>query len=258
MKSASAPAADLCRAYQLMHQHNGHQHWWPGDTPFEICVGAILTQNTSWTNVERAIANLKAAHVLEPKKLYALPETQLAEFLRPAGYFNVKARRLRSFLRVLVEECGGDLKQFFAGDTAAVRHRLLAIKGVGPETADSMLLYAGGHHSFVVDAYTKRIFTRHRWWSAPVQNSKFKVPGSRLPKQKPATHNSRAEYDSLKQLCETTLDEKPRGYRLDYWQDYHAQLVMVGKEFCRARDPRCEQCPLKPLLPGGRLPKVKP
>ncbi len=208
-----------------MRAHFGHQHWWPGETPFEVCVGAILTQNTSWSNVERAIANLKAARVLEPAKLLALPEARLAALLRPAGYFNVKARRLRSFLRVLVEDFGGELERLFAGETAEVRERLLAINGIGPETADSMLLYAGGHHRFVIDAYTKRIFQRHRWCGAD------------------------AGYEDLQLVCESALDEKPRRQRLDYWQDFHAQLVIVGKEFCRTRAPRCAQCPLKPLLP---------
>jgi len=208
-----------------MRGYFGHQHWWPGETPFEVCVGAILTQNTSWSNVERAIANLKAARVLEPGTLFTLPESQLAALIRPAGYFNVKARRLRSFLRVLVENFGGDLKHLFAGETAAVRERLLAINGIGPETADSMLLYAGGHHRFVIDAYTKRIFQRHEWTG----------------------HN--AGYDDLQRLCESALDKKPRRQRLDYWQDFHAQLVNVGKDFCRTRQPRCAQCPLRPLLP---------
>jgi endonuclease-3 related protein len=215
----------LRRAYRLMLAHFGHLHWWPGETPFEVCVGAILTQNTSWINVARAIANLKAARVLEPGTLFALRESELAALIRPAGYFNVKARRLRSFLRVLVEEYGGDLARLFAGETAAVRERLLAVHGVGPETADSMLLYAGGHHRFVIDAYTKRIFQRHGW-SGPD-----------------------AGYEDLQRLCEGALNEKPPGERLDYWQDYHAQLVMVGKDFCRPREPRCAQCPLKPLLP---------
>jgi endonuclease-3 related protein len=208
-----------------MRAHFGHLHWWPGETPFEVCVGAILTQNTSWSNVERAIANLKAAGVLEARKLFALEESKLAALLRPAGYFNVKARRLRSFLRVLVEEYGGDLGRLFAGDTAAVRERLLAINGVGPETADSMLLYAGGHHRFVIDAYTKRIFQRHGW------------------------SGTEAGYEDLQRLCELALDHKPRGERLDYWQDYHAQLVNVGKDFCRTRQPRCAECPLNLLLP---------
>jgi endonuclease-3 related protein len=228
---------ELRRAYQLMRARFGHLHWWPGETPFEVCVGAILTQNTAWTNVERAIANLKAARALEPKKSFALPEAKLAELIRPAGYFNVKARRLRSFLRVLVEDFGGDLKRLFASETSTVRERLLAIRGVGPETADSMLLYAGGHHSFVIDAYTKRIFQRHEWSSQPT------------------VHSPRAadDYDELKSLCESSLNHRTGAARLDYWQDYHAQLVMVGKHFCRTRAPLCEQCPLKPLLPVKRL-----
>ena len=208
-----------------MRTHFGHQHWWPGETPFEVCVGAILTQNTSWSNVERAIANLKATRVLEPRKLLAVSESKLAALLRPAGYFNVKARRLRCFLRVLVEQFGERLDRLFAGRTAGVRDRLLAIHGIGPETADSMLLYAGGHHRFVIDAYTRRIFVRHDWC------------------------NRDAGYDDLQRLCESALDQKPHRARLDYWQDFHAQLVNVGKDFCRARQPRCAECPLKPLLP---------
>lgn len=231
----SAPAARaLRRAYALMRDRFGHQRWWPGETRFEICVGAILTQNTNWTNVERAIANLKAERVLEPERLFALPEARLVELIRPAGYFNVKARRLRAFLRVLVEECGGDLQQLFAGDTAAIRQRLLAIKGIGPETADSLLLYAGGHHSFVIDAYTKRIFERHQW------------PGEKAESRKQKTESS---YDALKSFCESELNQRHGAAQLDYWQDYHAQLVMVGKRYCRPRDPRCDACPLKPLLP---------
>jgi endonuclease-3 related protein len=217
----------LRRAYRLMRERFGHQHWWPGETPFEVCVGAILTQNTNWGNVERAIANLKAAGALEPKKLFGVGEARLAQLIRPAGYFNVKARRLRCFLRLLVEEFEGDLGRLFAGETAAVRTRLLAVSGIGPETADSMLLYAGGHHSFVIDAYTKRIFHRHGWTIGE------------------------AGYDDLQQLCASALNEKPLGQRLDYWQDFHAQLVKVGKHFCRPRTPLCEECPLRPLLPHG-------
>lgn len=231
-------AQALRRAYALMLARFGHQHWWPGETPFEVCVGAILTQNTNWTNVERAIANLKSARVLEPRKLWALPESGLAKLIRPAGYFNVKARRLRAFLRVLVEEFGGDLGKLFAGDTAAVRHRLLAIKGIGPETADSMLLYAGGHHSFVIDAYTRRIFERHGWRAGK--------PESQSP-------NSEKEgpfsYHGLQTLCQTALSQSSGAARLDYWQDYHAQLVRIGKHYCRPRHPRCEECPLGSLLP---------
>jgi endonuclease III related protein len=224
-RSVPRQAAALRRAYLLMRAHFGHLHWWPGETPFEMCVGAILTQNTNWSNVERAIANLKAERVLEPGKLLALGESHLARLIRPAGYFNVKARRLRSFLQVLVTEHRGDLETLFAGETAVVRERLLAINGIGPETADSMLLYAGGHHRFVIDAYTKRIFQRHGWSRAD------------------------AGYADLQRLCESALDQKLPRERLDFWQDYHAQLVNVGKHFCRTRQPRCAECPLRPLLP---------
>jgi len=223
----------LRRAYGLMRARFGYQHWWPGETPFEVCVGAILTQNTAWTNVERAIANLKAARVLEPGKLFALPEPEVARLIRPAGCFNVKARRLRALLRALVETYGGDLKKLFAGEISTVRERLLAIHGIGPETADSLLLYAGEHHSFVIDAYTKRICSRHGW----------------SPQSKVHSPKSSGNYDELKSLCESALNQKAGAARLDYWQDYHAQLVMVGKHFCRARAPRCDACPLKPLLP---------
>jgi len=184
-RSQKKRVAQLRRAYELMRAHFGHQHWWPGETPFEVCVGAILTQNTAWTNVTRALANLKAARVLAPARLFALPETELAELIRPAGCFHVKARRLRSFLRVLVEDFGGDLSRLFAGDTSTVRARLLAINGIGPETADSLLLYAGGHHSFVIDAYTRRIFERHNW-----------------------SPRSLTGYDKLKLLCESALNQK--------------------------------------------------
>ena len=243
MVKTSRDASKLRRAFTLMRARAGHQHWWPGETPFEVCIGAILTQNTAWSNVERAIANLKNARVLEPEKLFALPESKLAELIRPAGYFNVKARRLRSFLRVLVEEFGGDLGKLFSGETSVVRERLLTVNGIGPETADSMLLYAGGHHSFVIDAYTKRIFERHNW--SP-KSTRLRSATTRQAAHSPKSSGS---YDEFKLLCELALSQKTGAARLDYWQDYHAQLVMVGKHFCRARAPRCDECPLKPLLP---------
>lgn len=234
--AARRPTRALRRAYELMFAAHGHQHWWPGDTPFEICVGAILTQNTSWTNVEKAIANLKRAQVLTPRKMFDLPVEELAELIRPAGYYNLKADRLRSFLAVLLEEHGGRLDRLFAGQTAEVRARVLAIKGVGPETADSMLLYAGDHHRFVIDAYTKRIFQRHRWWTGVGEQAKAKA-------------NTNDEYESLQRLCEDALGEKSGADELDYWRDYHAQIVVIGKDFCRTRNPSCGACPLRGLLP---------
>ena len=217
---------ELRKAYRLMRKQFGHRKWWPGDTPFEICVGAILTQNTSWKNVESAIANLKAAHVLTLRKIHALSHDELAQLIRPAGYFNVKARRLRAFVDTVVEQHGASLKRMLKGDTATIRERLLAINGVGPETADSILLYAGKHHSFVIDAYTKRIFQRHNWYGTD------------------------ADYDDLQSLCSSRLSQKLGDAKLDYWQDYHAQLVFIGNRYCKPRNPLCGQCPLESLLPN--------
>ena len=215
----------LRQAYRLMHRARGHLQWWPADSPFEICVGAILTQNTSWKNVELAIANLKADSVLSPKNIHALTHDQLAQLIRPAGYFNIKAKRLRNFVDTVVEHHGASLKRVFKGDTTTVRDRLLAINGVGPETADSILLYAGGHSSFVIDAYTKRIFERHGWC------------------------NTKADYDELQLLCTESLSHKRGAAKLYYWQDFHAQLVVVGNHYCKPRNPLCTECPLQTLLP---------
>ena len=229
-------ARHLRKAYNLMFKAHGHQNWWPGDSPFEICVGAILTQNTAWTNVEKAIANLKQAQALTPREMFTLPVGDLAELIRPAGYFNIKAKRLRHFLATLIDDHGGSLKRLFTGDTPTVRKRLLAINGIGPETADSMLLYASDHHSFVIDAYTKRIFQRHKWWSGKGPQGQLKA-------------HSREEYQSLQRLCEAALAQKSGPLQHDYWQDYHAQLVVIGKDFCKTKNPRCDVCPLKSLLP---------
>ena len=215
----------LRQAYRLMHRMRGHLQWWPADSPFEICVGAILTQNTSWKNVELAIANLKAARMLSPTNIHALTHDQLAQLIRPAGYFNIKAKRLRNFVDTVVEHHGASLKRFFKGNTTTVRERLLAINGVGPETADSMLLYASGHSSFVIDAYTKRIFERHGWC------------------------NTKTDYDDLQLLCTESLNQKRGAAKLDYWQDFHAQLVVVGNHYCKPRNPLCTECPLQTLLP---------
>ena len=217
---------ELREAYRLMRARHGHLQWWPADSPFEICVGAILTQNTSWKNVERAIANLKEAKALAPRKIYALSHEELAALIRPSGYFNLKARRLRNFVTVLVEQHRANLQQFINADTATVRQRLLAINGIGPETADSMLLFAGDHASFVIDAYTKRIFSRHAWCE------------------------DSADYHELQTLCMDLLSQKRGAQRLAYWQDYHAQLVATGHRYCKPRNPDCEACPLQPLLPG--------
>lgn len=219
--------AVLRQIYDRMRASQGHQGWWPGRNAFEVCVSAILVQNTAWTNVERAMANLDAAGALTVPALARIPDERLGELIRPAGSFRVKARRLRAFLRTLIEEHQGQLDDLFAGTTTQVRDRLLAIHGIGPETADSMLLYAGGHLRFVVDAYTRRIFHRHGWCV------------------------ERETYAGLQEIAERSAGTAAPLTPLDYWQDFHAQLVAVGKDYCRSREARCGACPLRPLLPAS-------
>jgi len=208
--------------YQRLCDAFGPQHWWPGDTQFEIMVGAVLTQNTNWKNVERAIANLRQADLLQPKALYATPLEELEELIRPAGYYRIKARRLRSLLELVVERYGGSLEKMFAADPAALREQLLAVRGIGPETADSILLYAGGIPVFVIDAYTYRIFARHGWVEPD------------------------ADYHRLQEYFQSQLPDDAAMFN-----EYHALLVRLGKHYCQKRRPRCRGCPLEELLPSG-------
>jgi endonuclease-3 related protein len=210
----------LFTAYERLHAAFGPQHWWPGESPFEIMVGAVLVQNTAWRNVARAIRNLHDAGVMDPHALYTLPAEELAELIHPAGYFQVKARRLRNLLKLLVEEYGGKLDAMFAVGLAELREQLLAVHGIGPETADAILLYAGGLPTFVVDTYTHRVFARHGWVDYD------------------------AGYHEIKEFCESSL---PADVTL--YNEYHALLVRVGKEYCRRAAPQCDACPLAAMLP---------
>jgi endonuclease-3 related protein len=208
------------KMFHAMLDALGPSHWWPAPTPFEVAVGAVLTQNTNWANVTRAIAALKAAGPLEARALFALPDAELAERIRPAGYFRIKARRLKNLLALIVAECDGDITRLAGGDMEAARERLLSVSGVGPETADSILLYALGYPSFVVDAYTARICQRH------------------------ALAPEEADYATLRDLFMDALPEDAALYN-----ELHALLVRVGNGWCRPRAPRCETCPLAPFLP---------
>jgi len=213
--------------YRTMLDALGPSHWWPGETPFEVAVGAILTQNTNWGNVERAIANLRRADALTPRAMAALPAPRLAELIRPAGYFRIKTDRLRHFLAFLDREAGPEAGPGLRGlpvrDPQTLREKLLQVKGVGPETADSILLYALGLPTFVVDAYTRRILSRH----------------GLLPEDVP--------YEELREFFMDVLEPDPA-----LFNEYHALIVRVGKHWCRKRDPRCDQCPLEPLKEDGR------
>jgi len=207
----------LTEIYQLLFDRFGSQHWWPGETQFEIILGAILTQNTSWTNVEKAIANLKSADCLTPEKLHHFDVSKLTELIRPAGYYNIKAKRLKNFLNWLFRDYNGQLTNLENLDTDRLRAELLAIKGIGHETADSILLYAFNRCIFVVDVYTARIAFRHR----------LIEPG--------------ADYEQLRELFQSNL---PPDSQL--FNKYHALLVKVGKEFCKPKA-KCTGCPLEKL-----------
>ena len=197
----------------------GPQHWWPGETPFEVMIGAILTQNTNWGNVEKAIANLKREAYFSPQGLLALPVDRLAELIRPSGYFNQKAAKLRDFLEFYLRSAGGDPGRMRRRGLAGLRRDLLAVRGIGPETAGSILLYALGKPVFVVDAYTRRVLSRH---------------GACRPD---------ASYDELQRLF---MDHLPPEVKL--FNEFHALLVRVGKEHCRKSSPRCEGCPLEGMV----------
>ncbi|NUQ66052.1 MAG: endonuclease III domain-containing protein [Pirellulales bacterium] len=199
----------------------GHQHWWPGESPFEVMVGAVLVQNTSWKNVERAIENLRERDLLDPVALHQVPVEELAELIRPAGYYRIKARRLCNLLDLVVERYGGSLEAMFQSSLETLREELLAVNGIGPETADSILLYAGGMPTFVVDTYTHRVFARHGWIDFS------------------------ARYHEIKEHFESGLEKDPQLYN-----EYHALLVRVGHLHCR-KTPKCAGCPLAGLLPEG-------
>lgn len=206
--------------YRHLFQKLGPQGWWPGDSPFEIMVGAVLVQNTAWKNVERAIANLKAARVLAPRKLYALATEELAELIRPAGYFRVKARRLHNLVKFFVERYRGSIVAMQKVETSVLRDQLLAVNGIGPETADSILLYAVGKPVMVVDVYTHRVFARHGW-----------VP-----------HGT--AYHPLQDHVAGQLPSD-----IELFNEFHALLVHVGHHYC-SPIPRCENCPLREMLPA--------
>lgn len=210
----------LRRMFAMALRALGPQHWWPADTPFEVCVGAILTQNTAWTNVERAIANLKRARALDPLAIHRMPPARLARLIRPAGYFNVKARRLKAFIAFLVDRLGGDIAALRSFPPQKARAALLDVHGIGPETADSILLYAAGIPSFVCDAYTRRILHRHGLCPA------------------------HADYHAMQELFHRAFPDRDASQ----YNEFHALIVAIGKDFCRPRDPRCDSCPLGPLL----------
>ncbi len=223
-KKTTAQKKILSGIYNALYTFFGSQNWWPGDTPFEIAVGAILTQNTNWGNVEKAIRNLKRAKTLNCRALYKLHPGKLTPLIRPSGYFNVKTKRLKSFVSYLTEEYGGSMARMKKNDMQALRRELLDINGIGPETADSILLYALEKPSFVIDVYTKRVLQRH------------------------GVVTENATYHEMQELFHNSLTTD-----VAHYNEYHALFVMAGKEFCKPK-PKCGICPLD-IIPkkAGRL-----
>lgn len=223
--------------YERLYRSIGPLHWWPADSPFEVIIGAILTQNTAWTNVEKAVQALKEKNLLHPRRLYTIREKTLAEAIRSSGFFNLKAQRIRSFLRFFFKQYRGDMGRMFSEETGILREQMLQINGLGPETVDSILLYAGGKPVFVVDAYTRRILFRHGLIS------------------------ENASYEEIQKLFMENLEGDAR-----LFNEYHALLVHVGKHFCKPRQ-KCGSCPLKglkrkssvsmPQSPAGKGPAQK-
>ena len=212
--TVSSPAL-LQQIHRRLFKAFGPQHWWPAETRFEVIVGAILTQNTNWGNVEKAINNLKKKRLLSPRCLRDVSQQTLASLIRPAGYFNIKTKRLKNFIHFFFKEYQGDLKKMAQEETAQLRRKLLSINGIGPETADSILLYALDKPVFVVDAYTKRVLYRHN------------------------LVDSRADYSAVQELFMKHLKADVK-----LFNEYHALLVRLGKDYCRTK-PLCERCVLK-------------
>jgi endonuclease-3 related protein len=209
--------------YNSLFTALGPQHWWPGDTPFEVIVGTILTQNTSWTNVEMALANLRGEGLLTIEGLERVNQQHLAKLLRPAGYFRQKARKLKAFVGFLRAEYVGSVRRMFAMPTLALREKLLGVWGIGPETADSILLYAGQQPVFVVDAYTKRMFARHGWIG------------------------EKAKYEDVRWMVERQFPGDVKRFN-----ELHALIVHTGKNWCRPHEERCGECPLGRYREAGR------
>lgn len=215
LRPPEPPGRTLRRYYQRLRRHFGPQHWWPARTRFEVILGALLTQNTSWNNVKKTLSNLRGAKVLSPTKLGRLPPQRLAHLLRPSGYFRQKTRAVRHFLDHLERRYRGSLARLFRRPTPALRQELLGLNGIGEETADSILLYAGNRPVFVIDAYTRRVLGRHRLASAE------------------------APYAELQSFFERHLPRDPALYN-----EYHALLVAAGKNYCHRERPACAACPL--------------
>jgi endonuclease-3 related protein len=260
---------DTIRAYyHTLFSAWGRQHWWPAQSRFEMIVGAYLTQNTSWTNVEKALGNLRKARLLTISGIRRTPQAKLERLIRPAGYFRQKAQRLKTFVRFLDVRYSGSFKQMFARPTAELREELLALNGVGPETADSILLYAGNHPVFVVDAYTRRILERHQIVPSAAGYDEIRqlfeqALGKRIP-TKQNFDGAPAAAGIQTGAGETAIGPRGSSHRpsrvstaertalVQMFNEMHGLIVGVGKTYCLKSQPQCEQCPLQKFLPEAK------
>jgi endonuclease-3 related protein len=250
----------LRQYYDALYRAWGAQHWWPAETRFEVIVGAYLTQNTAWTNVERALANLRnTPNLLSLEGIRKVRLTQLERLIRPSGYFRQKAKRLKTFIAFLDHKYGGSLDDLFAQPTHQVREELLALNGVGPETADSILLYAGNHPVFVVDAYTRRILDRHgilpqkadyedirsllQQALAPTADEQEQKPPNAEPQLEAGVHGAAHAPSAMSTAKRTAL--------VQVYNEMHGLIVGVGKHHCGKSLPKCDGCPLQPFLAGN-------
>jgi endonuclease-3 related protein len=244
--------------YQTLFALWGRQHWWPAQSRFEVIVGAYLTQNTAWTNVERALQQLRSARILSLSGIRKTPLKKLELLIRSSGYFRQKAGRLKAFVRFLDDRYAGSLSKMFTQPTGKLRAELLALNGVGPETADSILLYAGQHPIFVVDAYTRRILDRHNILPARASYEEIRAL---FENELSALANLRGtENDELR--CgapgashpPSRMSRARRSSLAHVFNEMHGLIVGVGKNYCLKSRPRCEQCPLQPFLPPSKRP----
>ena len=255
-------AADLeiARYADALLAAYGSQHWWPGKTRFEVIAGAFLTQNTAWENVEHAIANLRRSRVLNVSGIRRIPLAKLELLVRPSGYFRQKARNIKGFVAFLDERYSGSLHRMFASPTSELRHELLALNGVGPETADSILLFAGNHATFVVDVYTRRILARHHImpYEARYDDMRQRVQEA-LARQDYGDRNGvlasplpKREASHKKNYSPSPMSRSPRSSLAQSYNELHALIVRVGSSHCR-KQAQCDGCPLQPYLPGEEL-----
>ncbi len=244
--------------YEVLFRAWGPQHWWPARSRFEVILGAFLTQNTAWRNVEKALANLRASRLLSAAGIRRASTAELERLIRPSGYFRQKARRLKLFVAYLDKYHGGSLAKLFSQPTEKLREELLSLNGVGPETADSILLYAGNHPVFVVDAYTRRILTRHE--ILPEESSYVQIRELFERALAPAAQSLTDAGKSWKQGLAAALpgaahppsamSTAKRTALTQVYNEMHGLIVGIGKNYCRKSQPRCDQCPLRSFLPG--------